>query len=67
MAKKTPATSSARMKAAGKTPSLLWLDPDQRRTVEEAAAIDGRPMTQFLLHHGLTAAKKILAKSRQES
>lgn len=62
-----PQSSSARMKAAGKKPSLLWLDPDTRTALDRAAAIDGRPLTQFLIYHATVAAKKILAKSEKSS
>lgn len=57
------ATSSARMRASGKRPSLLWLDNSSRTLLRRAAVIDGRPLTQFLIHHGLAAAHKILAKT----
>lgn len=57
------ASGGARLKAAGKHPVLLGLTADQIATVKAAAEHDGRPVTQFLVYHGLQAAKKILGKS----
>ena len=47
---------------SGKKPVLLGLTEEQHATLRDAAAADGRPMTQFLVFHGLAAAKKILEK-----
>jgi uncharacterized protein (DUF1778 family) len=66
MAKKAkPMNSSARMKAAGKIPSQVWLDPEQADAISRAAKADGRSVTNFLLNSGLAAAKKILDNSAQ--
>lgn len=61
--KKKPPSGGARLTAAGKTPVLLGLLPEQRETLLAAAAAECRPLTQFLIFHGLEAAKKILKKS----
>ncbi len=67
MAKKTkaakPTSGGARLKASGRHPVLLGLMPDQLATARAAANADGRPLTQFFVHHGLAAAEKILKKS----
>lgn len=60
--KKTQASGGARLKAAGRHPVLLGLTPEQRAKIQAAAAADNRPVTQFLVHHGLAAAEKILEK-----
>ena len=60
---KKPMSGGARIKASGKSPMLLGVLPEQKDILRKAAAIDGRPMTQFLLFHALAAAKKILEKS----
>lgn len=60
---KKQASGGAKLKAAGKHPVLIGLTADQREKIQEAAATDGRPVTQFLVYHGLMAAKKILEKS----
>lgn len=57
------ASGGARLVASGKRPVLLGLAPDQHECIAEAAAATGRPVTQFLIFHGLMAAKKILEKS----
>jgi uncharacterized protein (DUF1778 family) len=54
------ASGGARLKAAGKVAVLLGLRPDQAATLRAAAEKDGRPLTQFLVFHGLAAAEKIL-------
>lgn len=57
------ASGGARLKASGRVPVLLGLLPDQAETIRAAAAADGRPVTQFLVHYGLETAKRILRKS----
>ena len=60
---KKPMSGGARIKASGKSPVLLGLPPEQKEMLQRAAELDGRPLTQFLIFHGLAAAKKILEKS----
>lgn len=55
-----PASGGARLIASGRRPVLLGLTADQHATIETAAKAERRPVTQFLLHHGLAAAEKIL-------
>ena len=59
MTKKT-LSGGARLISSGKSPVLLGLTPDQKVILRSAADADGRPLTQFLVFHGLVAAKKIL-------
>ena len=53
-------SGSARQTAAGRKPVLLWLEPSEHARLRRAAAADKRPMTQFLIYHGLLATEKIL-------
>lgn len=62
MAKKAK-SGSARMREAGYAPVLLWLKSEQKKRLEEAAVVDTRPLTQFLLVAGEERAKKLLGKS----
>lgn len=51
--------------AAGKKPLLLGLTPEQHELIRQAAELDGRYMTQFVLHNTLIAAKTILEKKQK--
>lgn len=59
---KPQASGGARLIASGKRPVSLGLLPEQHEKLSAAAALDGRPLTQFLVFHGLKAAEKILGK-----
>lgn len=61
--KSAQASGGARLKASGKWPQLLGWPERDRALIEEAAEADGRPLTQFVMHHAREAAKKILEKS----
>lgn len=64
MAKRKAGTSGgARMKAAGKSPILLGVTPEEKQLIQKAADLERRRMTEFLLFHGLAAARKIISKS----
>lgn len=54
--------AAARIKAAGK--SLVWvtLNEADKSKIRVAAALQGMPMSQFLIKHGLMAAEKLLKK-----
>lgn len=56
-------SGGARLARSGKRPILLGVTAEQYDEISRAASADGRPMTQFLIFHGLRAAKKILKKS----
>ena len=58
-----PTSGGARLKAAGKRAMLLGWPPEEAAAIEPAAKEDGRPMSQFVMHHALVAAKRILKKS----
>jgi len=62
VAKTKQASGGARLAAAGKQPILLGVTPEQKEKLKAAATTDGRPLTQFLVFHGLQAAEKILKK-----
>lgn len=55
-------SGGARLTAAGKVAVLLGVDPADIEIIRAAAEKEKRPVTQFLLYHGLEAAKKILEK-----
>lgn len=57
-----PVSGGARLIAAGRHPVLLGPTEEQHARLAQAAKVDGRPLTQFLLFHGLVAAEKILKK-----
>lgn len=57
------ASGGARLIASGKRPVTLGVPPDDHAILAEAAKLDGRPLTQFVLHYALAAAKKKLEKS----
>jgi uncharacterized protein (DUF1778 family) len=59
--KKKP-SGGAHIKAAGKSPLLLALDPSDKQKIRTAAGFAGLPMSQFLILHGVAAAEKILEK-----
>jgi len=52
-------TTAAR-KMAGYKPAQPWLSPADQELFREACQLDGRKLTQFLLHHGRMAARKII-------
>lgn len=58
-----PRSGWQRVKAAGLHSFQLALTTEQREIFRQAAAADGRSVTQFLIHHGLAAAEKFLKKS----
>lgn len=60
--KKKPSGGAA-LVAAGRSPLMLGLYPDDKRKIRMAAASEGLPMSQFLIKYGLMAAEKLLAKS----
>lgn len=55
-------SGGSRLIASGKKPVLLGIEPEKHKLLSNAAIADGRPLTQFLLFHGLVAAEKILKK-----
>ncbi len=57
-------SGGARMKLAGRHPVQLGLEPTVLALIRQAAEIDSRPVTQFIMLAALAAAKeKILAQS----
>jgi uncharacterized protein (DUF1778 family) len=57
-------SGGARLIASGRHPVLLGPTEEQHALLAAAAEVDGRPVTQFLIFHGLEAAKKILKKNQ---
>ncbi len=64
MKKPKQASGGARLAASGKKPITLGVTTEEHAELMEAAAQDRRPLTQFLLLHGLAAARKILSKKK---
>jgi uncharacterized protein (DUF1778 family) len=60
-------SGGARLLASGRRPVTLGVEPSDHDTLRKAAQLDRRPITQFLIHYGLVAAKKILEKSGESS
>jgi len=57
-------SGGARLKLSGKHPILLGVSEEHFQEFSAAAAIENRPVTQFVIHHALMAARKISRKSR---
>lgn len=53
-------SSGSRMRKAGYKPVQLWLTEEQHQQIFAAAEGEGRKATQFLIFHGVKAAKTIL-------
>lgn len=51
---------------SGRTPIGVTASPEEHALIREAAEIDGRPMSQFVLRAGLAAARKILEKNSRK-
>jgi uncharacterized protein (DUF1778 family) len=55
-------SGGARLVESGRHPVQLGITSEQRDVLRKAAELDGRPLTQFMIFHGLAAAKKIISK-----
>jgi uncharacterized protein (DUF1778 family) len=66
MAKNKQMSGGARLRASGKRAVLLGLTPEQHAAIRAAAESEGRPVTQFLVFHGLAAAKKANRRNNSE-
>lgn len=62
MKTKKPSTPRVMMDAGFK-PVLLWLKEEEKEALHAAAKACGQPLTQFFIHHGKAAARKILGKN----
>jgi len=62
--KKTPKLRGRRrLVELGKTMSQVSLSPDERALIEEAAALERRPITQILLLGGLEYARRVTQRT----
>jgi uncharacterized protein (DUF1778 family) len=50
-------TGGNRMMELGKRPSQVWLRPEDYELIKAAAALDGRPIAQFIKLAAIKAAK----------
>lgn len=48
-----------RMKELGYKPIQVWVDREDMNTIKQAAKMDGRPMTRFMLRAALAAAQQV--------
>lgn len=51
-----------RLRESGKRPILLGVQVDDHEFLQRAAGVERRPVTQFVLHHALQAAHKLLGE-----
>lgn len=56
MKRKSKKSGGARLIASGKRPILVGPTAEQHAELSKAAAIENRPVAQFVLHHALKAA-----------
>ena len=56
-----------RMRDAGKTQMVFWIDENAAQKIREAAAIESRSLTNFLVFYAGNAAKKILKKTGKKA
>lgn len=57
-------SGGANIKAAGKSPVLLALTPEEKTLIRVAAAHEGLPMSTFLVRHGIAAAEAVIESRR---
>jgi len=58
-------TGGKRMSKLGYKPSQLWYTEEEYRIVQEAAAIDERPMTQFAIRAVVAEAKRVIKAAKE--
>lgn len=61
--KRKQLSGGAKMKAAGKKAILLGVSPEQHAKLKQAATIELRPISQFVLFYAIQAADKSIAKN----
>ena len=57
-------SGSAAMARTGKHPLGIWLTPEERETLREAARLDGRKMAGLVKTAALKAAARIIRNGR---
>ena len=62
MARRKQLSGGAKLKIAGKHAILLGLDNPIHAVLSEAAALEMRPVTQFVTYHALAAAKIVISQ-----
>ncbi len=53
-------SGAAKMRLSGRKPVMLGLPVDTLETIRKAAAIEMRPVSQFITFHALQAARKVV-------
>jgi uncharacterized protein (DUF1778 family) len=64
--KRKQLSGGAKMKAAGRKPILLGVTPEQLERLREAAALELRPVSQFVVYHAMRAADLVVAQGRRQ-
>lgn len=57
--KRKQLSGGAKMKAAGKKAILLGVTPEQLEVLRRAAAVELRPVSQFVVYYALKAAEDV--------
>jgi uncharacterized protein (DUF1778 family) len=55
-------SGAAKMRASGRRGILLSVTPEQHDLLSRAAFVELRPLSQFLLYHGVAAARASLER-----
>jgi uncharacterized protein (DUF1778 family) len=56
-------SGAAKMRQSGKHPILLGVTPEDLELLRQAAALERRPVAQFVVFHSLAAAAVLLSKN----
>ena len=60
---KKPLSGGAKLKAAGRRAVMLGLSPDVHAVLSQAAAIEMRPLSQFIIFYAIGAANEVIVDS----
>ncbi len=58
--KAKPKTGAQRMKQLGHKPCQVWFDKTEREILQQAAALEYRPMATFVRRAAIELAKKVM-------
>jgi uncharacterized protein (DUF1778 family) len=59
-----PMSGGAKLKASGRLAIMITVDPTDKVKIEEAAALEMRPVSQFVAYHAILAAEERLLAAR---
>jgi uncharacterized protein (DUF1778 family) len=60
-------SGGAKLKAAGKHAVMLGLHPEIYKLLNNAAVVEGRPLTQYITFHAVNAARSLANRGRRGS